>query len=206
MRGPSRRTVLAAMTVLTAAPSFAQPRPASPALSASRSVMAGSMLGVTVARAPSGARLAIARPEDPADRAIIVLPLTAGATASLLTPGEPGLYELRLTQGRDGAPIILLRQPLATTPASATVTGPARVARGNGLPVRGIGPNGAQDRVTIVPKDAPTEATGPSFFPFENVEATLEAPDEPGAYELRYVMHAPLAEHRVLARQPVTVE
>jgi Ca-activated chloride channel family protein len=194
------------VTMLPAAPSFARPRAASPALSASRSVMAGSMLGITVARAPMGARLAIARPDDLADRAIIVLPLPAGGTASLLTPGEPGLYELRLTQDRDGSPIILLRQPLAITPASATVTGPTRVARGNVLPVRGIGPNGVQDRVTIVPKDAAADVAGPSFFPFENVEATLEAPDDPGLYELRYVMHAPLAENRILARQTVTVE
>ena len=52
-----------------------------------------------------------------------------------------------------------------------------------------------------MPKDAPEEAPGPSFFPAENVEATLDAPDTPGAYELRYVMNAPLAEGRILARQ-----
>ena len=40
----------------------------------------------------------------------------------------------------------------------------------------------------------------------ENVEATLEVPDQPGLYELRYVLHAPLAEHRILARRTVKVE
>jgi Ca-activated chloride channel family protein len=168
--------------------------------------MAGSMLSVAVSNAPDKARLAIARPDDDATRAIIVAELSGRPSASLQTPGDAGSYELRLTQDRDGAPVILLRQPLVTTPASATLSGPARVARGNGLPVRGIGPNGEQDRVVIVPKDAAADAAGPSFFPAENSEATLEAPETPGAYELRYVMHAPLAEHRILARQEITVE
>jgi Ca-activated chloride channel family protein len=196
-----------AMLAVALGPATAQPAPKpGPALSASQSVMAGSMLAVGVTGASAGARLAIARPGDADDRAIVVVGLPRAASASLPTPGEAGTYELRLTQDRDGKPAVLLRQPLTTTPASATVSAPARVARGKALPVRGIGPNGEQDRVTIVRSDAPADATGPSFFPAENVEAILEAPGEPGAYELRYVLHAPLAEHRILARRAVQVE
>jgi Ca-activated chloride channel family protein len=72
--------------------------------------------------------------------------------------------------------------------------------------VRGIGPNGARDRVVLVPAGVPPEAGGPSFFPHENVEATLDAPDQPGAYELRYVMDAPVSGLRVLATRAVRVE
>ena len=107
---------------------------------------------------------------------------------------------------KDGAPVILLRQPLATTEPRATLAAPERVGRGQGLPVRGIGPNGEQDRVMLVKPEAPADADGPRFFPAENVEATLEAPDQPGVYELRYILHAPLAEHRILARRVVKVE
>jgi len=83
---------------------------------------------------------------------------------------------------------------------------PARIGRGQALPVRGIGPNGERDRVVLVPAGAAAEAEGPSFFPQENVEATLDGPDQPGPYELRYVMDAPLAESIILARRSVTIE
>lgn len=204
----SRRTLLIAAGLWPAA-AAAQKKPASrpprPSLSAARSIMAGAPLGVFLSNPPQGARLAIARPDDPADKAIVVIELK-NTVPALPTPGAVGNYELRLTVEKDGAPTILLRQPLATTEPSATLAAPERVGRGQGLPVRGIGPNGEQDRVMLVPPDAPADTDGPRFFPAENVEATLEAPNQPGAYELRYVLHAPLAEHRILARRPVRVE
>ncbi|WP_146170234.1 hypothetical protein [Bosea sp. 124] len=164
------------------------------------------MLSVLVSRAPAGARLAIARPADPSASAIVVVELGGRPSASLPVPGEAGGYELRLTGDRDGAPAILLRQPVATTPAEATLAAPDRVARGRDFPARGIGPNGIHDRVVLVEPDAPAEALEPSFFPAENVEARLEAPDKPGRYELRYLMNAPVSGLRILARRPVTVE
>ncbi len=211
-----RRLVLLAAVLLPLAalsPASAQsqasrkpPQPAGPSLSASQRVMAGSPLNVLASRTPDGARLAIARPTDPPATAIVVVPLGARPSASLPTPGEAGAYELRLTRDQDGAPIILLRQPLVTTPPEAILAAPARIGRGQALPVRGIGPNGERDRVMLVPAGAAPDAQGPSFFPQENVEATLDGPDQPGTYELRYVMDAPVSGLRVLATRAVTVE
>lgn len=186
----------------------AQPRPspqAAPTLSASRSVMGGSVLSVSLLRAPAGARVAIARPDDPAASAIVVVEPQAGQ-ASLPVPGVAGAYELRLAAGRSDAPDILLRQPLAATEPGATLSAPERVRRGASFPVRGIGPNGVQDRVVLVSPDAPPEAMGPVFFPIENVEAMLDAPERAGAYELRYVMDAPVSGLRLLARRSIVVE
>jgi hypothetical protein len=191
---------------LPALPQTRKPAPSAPSLAASREVMAGSPLAVIVGRAPQGARLAIARPADPAATAIVVVPLGPRPSASLPSPGEAGAYELRLTRDQDGAPVILLRQPLVTTPPEATLAAPARIGRGQALPVRGIGPNGERDRVVLVPAGAALDAEGPSFFPQENVEATLDGPDQPGAYELRYVMDAPVSGLRVLATRAVSVE
>jgi hypothetical protein len=109
-------------------------------------------------------------------------------------------------QDRDGNPAILLRQPLSVTEPAATLAAPERVGRRQALPVRGIGPNGEQDRVVLVSPDAPVDAEGPRFFPAENVEATLEAPEQPGPYELRYVLNAPVSGMRILARKPVIVD
>lgn len=212
---PRRLVLLAAVLLPLAALSSASaqsqasrkpPQPTGPTLSASQRVMAGSPLSVLTTRAPEGARLAIARPTDPPATAIVVVPLGARPSASLPTPGEAGAYELRLTRDQDGAPVILLRQPLVTTPPEATLAAPARIGRGQALPVRGIGPNGERDRVMLVPVGAAPDAQGPSFFPQENVEATLDGPDQPGNYELRYVMDAPVSGLRVLATRAVSVE
>lgn len=180
--------------------------PSAPGLSAPRSTMAGAMVTIFASRAPAGARLAIARSDDPPERAIVVTNLGAGAAIMLPAPGLPGTYELRLLIESDGKPSVILRQPLVATEPSATLAAPERVKRGAPFPARGIGPNGDRDRVTLVRPDSPPEAQGPSFFPAENVESTLEAPAEPGRYELRYVMDAPLAGPRVLASRSVQVE
>jgi hypothetical protein len=212
---PRRLVLLAAVLLPLAALSSASAQsqasrkpsqPTGPTLSASQRVMAGSPLSVLTTRAPEGARLAIARPADPPATAIVVVALGTRPSASLPTPGEAGAYELRLTRDQDGAPVILLRQPLVTTPPEATLAAPARIGRGQALPVRGIGPNGERDRVVLVPAGAALDAQGPSFFPQENVEATLDGPDQPGPYELRYVMDAPVSGLRVLATRAVTVE
>lgn len=205
-----RRFLIGLAALLLPALASAQTKPAprrsdAPTLSAARTIVAGAPLSVFLTRMPQGARLSIARRDDPADKAIVVVE-PKNTVPALPTPGAVGAYELRLTVEKDGAPVILQRQPLATTEPSATLAAPERVGRGQGLPVRGIGPNGEQDRVMLVKPDAPADADGPRFFPAENVEATLEAPDQPGVYELRYVLHAPLAEHRILARRAVKVE
>lgn len=204
---PMRRLLVAGV-LLAAAAAVAQPRPApqaAPALIVSRSVMAGSVLSVVLQRAPADARIAIARPGDPAGSAIVVAD-PRGGRAMLPAPGLSGAYEVRLASGRRDAPDILLRQPLVTTEPNATVSAPERVARGAGFPVRGIGPNGMQDRVVLVSPDAPPEAMGPAFFPIENVEGMLDAPERAGDYELRYVMDAPVSGLRVLARRPIVIE
>lgn len=212
LRRRSAVALLAFAVVAASAPGLAQQsrqRPATPPapmLSASRSSMAGAMLSVLVGKAPQSAVIAIARPADPAETALVSVPLGPVGSASITTPGDAGGYELRLLREEAGKSEILARQPLETTVASATLAAPDRIKAGASFPARGIGPNGNRDRVVVAAPDAPADAAGPSFFPAENVEATLEAPEKPGAYELRYVMNAPLSGQRILARRPLTVE
>lgn len=209
LAGPSRRVLIGLGAALLARSALAQPKTQAglpPGITASRQVMAGTPLSVAVQRPPAGARVAIARPDDPDDRAILVVVLPETSRIALPTPGLSGTYELRVTADRDGRPVVLARSPLVTTSPAATVSAPAKVMRGNSLPIRGIGPNGDQDRVVLVRKDAAASVQTPFFYPAENVESALEGPDEPGEYEVRYVMNAPLAEGVILARQSVRVD
>lgn len=168
--------------------------------------MAGSLLQVFVSRLPPGdTRLAVARAGDPAD-ALIAGALVAGAVqAQVPLPGLAGAYELRLLERRDADIVVLASQPLGLKAPLATVAAPARVKPGASFPARGIGPQGPKDFVTLVPVGAPPEARDTYFLPSDNSEATLEAPREAGAYELRYVMDAPLTGAMVLVRQVVEV-
>lgn len=175
-----------------------------PRLSAPRSIMAGSIVTVFVSHMPAGVTLAIARPDDPPERAIAMM-LSGPGTPLLPAPGLVGTYELRLLRQQDGKPVVLLRQPLATTEPSATLAAPDSVKAGATFPARGIGPNGQLDEIMIVEAGAPADAQGPRFFPAQNVESTLEAPTRPGTYELRYVMHAPLSGRVMLARKALAV-
>lgn len=209
MRTPTALIVTACLCAgMSASPAQqAQPAPAgAPALSSSLSAMAGSMLSVMVSSAPAMTLVAIAKPADPPETALVSVPLEARPTASITMPGEANGYELRLLRESVGKSEILARQPLTATPASATLAAPERVKRGATFPARGIGPNGGRDRVVITEPGAPLDAQGPSFFPAENVEATLEAPEKSGTYELRYVMNAPLSGQRILARRPLLVD
>ena len=205
-----RRHLLLALAGLATPASAQPPKPArpvqGPALSAPRSLMAGAMASAFVSRAPAGARLAIARPSDPPEAAIVATPLGSASVLALPAPGETGSFELRLLGETDGKPVVLLRQTLTTTAPEATLAAPRRVGRSQALPVRGIGPNGDRDRVVLAKPGEPAEAEGPSFYPAATVEATLEAPAEAGLYELRYVMNAPLSGPRILARQEIVVE
>lgn len=177
-----------------------------PALSAAREAMAGSLLQVFVSRLPAGeTRLAVVQ-AGAADEALIGGALAIGAAqAQVPLPGLSGAYELRLLERREAGIAVLARQPLRLTPPSATVAAPASVKPGANIPVRGIGPQGPNDFVTLVPADAPPEVRESYFLPIDNAEATLEAPRAPGSYELRYVMDAPLSRGVVLARQRVEV-
>lgn len=204
-----RRTFLGLLLVVPGAAGAQQSRPQrppqGPALSAPRTLMAGAMATAFVSRAPANARLAIVRPTDPPEAAIVAAPLGQATVLSLPAPGEVGSFEWRLLGESDGRPVILLRQPLATTAPAATLAAPARVARGNPCRCAASAPMAtATASCWSNPMRRRTRRARTSSRP--RMSSTLEAPAEPGTYELRYVMDAPLTGPRVLARQEVVVE
>ncbi|WP_170294767.1 vWA domain-containing protein [Roseospira navarrensis] len=116
-------------------------------------------------------------------------------------PAEPGLYEIRyvLNEGRR----VMGRAPLELTSAAVTLTAPETAPAGSRVPVSWDPTVDAGDYVTIVPMGAPEDEIGPyKRASSRDQEAQVEAPSEPGLYELRYVLNEG---RRVLGRTPLEV-
>ncbi len=177
-------------------------------LEASGTAMAGSMLTVTH-RGPSngGTFVGIVKPADrPGDYINGAWANASDERIVLHVPGEPGTYELRyVLEGSEGHTIIA-RRPLTVTPAAAGLRAPDRAAKGETIRVEATGPGGAGDFVTIVEPSAEPGAYTDYFTFTESPAADLKVPDQPGAYEIRYVSQAPLTGDVVVARRRLMVE
>ncbi len=123
-----------------------------------------------------------------------------GSPATLTAPIEPGAYEVRYVTGRSDA--TLASAPITVTAISASLGAPASVGAGSQFAVDWTGPDNDRDYLTIVP-DGAREGSYDSYqYTRDGSPVTLTAPDEPGAYEVRYVTGQG---DRTLASVPITV-
>jgi hypothetical protein len=123
-----------------------------------------------------------------------------GSPASIIVPEAPGKYEVRYHLGQSWG--VIGRRPLEVLPNRATVAGPPTVAGGSDFEVAWTGPDNRGDFLTIVPQGAgPREYTDYAYTRGGS-PGRIEAPLEPGAYELRYVTGQSRA---VLASSPIEV-
>ncbi len=131
-----------------------------------------------------------------------------GSQVALRLPGEPGAYEVRFVLEANGVYKVLASSPITVEPAAASVAAPERVKRGEEVAVTFTGPKGEGDFIALAKPDAAAD----SYADFRTAspdrdKVTLQAPDEAGAYEVRYVMAAPgEVGNLVIARRAVTVE
>lgn len=124
-----------------------------------------------------------------------------GSPIRLRVPAEPGRYEIRYNNERDGK--VLGRRSLTVVEAAATLEAPATVKAGEEFAVKWTGPGGPTDYVTIVLPDAEAGSYTTYFYMRDANPGRLKAPDKPGRYELRYVIEAG---PRVIGRRPIAVE
>ncbi|WP_164512247.1 vWA domain-containing protein [Oceaniglobus ichthyenteri] len=106
---------------------------------------------------------------------------------SLTAPAEVGLYELRyvLNQGKR----TLATAPIEVVTAEVTLTGPSVVRAGETVNIgwsQTINPN---DFITIVPAGAAEGRYDDYFRARSDTQNTLNAPKEPGIYEIRYILN-----------------
>lgn len=124
-------------------------------------------------------------------------------TVELAVPSEPGDYELRLLGPESPYPT-LARRPIRLILPQVSIDAPASAAVGASVVVRWQGPSGSNEYLTIVPADAPEGSyEGYEYARGEGAgEVTLEAPVEPGQYEIRYLTGS---SNRTLGKRPLSV-
>lgn len=123
-----------------------------------------------------------------------------GPSLKLLSPEEPGDYELRYLTGQSYT--VLARTAFKTTPVHASVQGPESVEALSAVLVTWEGPGNPQDYVIIQPVGAKVSDSGSFAYTHRGPELRITAPAEPGNYEYRYMTGQ---SQRLLASQAVTV-
>ena len=122
----------------------------------------------------------------------------AGNPLPMRAPERPGRYELLYMQGHPQRP--LARLAIEVTPARATLESVETITAGRNVQVAWTGPNGRADYVTIVKPEAKNTEYGAYAYTSKGSPAAIRVPDQPGAYELRYVTGT---QSEILARRTV---
>jgi Ca-activated chloride channel family protein len=120
---------------------------------------------------------------------------------SLRAPDEPGAYELRYVL--DQSKGTLARRPIEVLPISPTLDAPTSVGAGADFEVGWTSGGNPVDVVTIVPAGAEERTLGNWRRLLGGNPVKLRAPDEPGRYELRYLLDQ---SKRTLVRRPIEVQ
>ena len=176
--------------------------PALASIDAPDSAPAGSM--VTVGWDGPGADddyLTVVTPDTPDERHGNYTYTREGDPLELRLPDASGLHEIRYVDNETDR--VLARRPLELTPVSASLTVPQTAPMGASVQIPWQGPDYRNDYLTVVSPDTPEGEHGNYTYTREGSPLDLLMPDEPGLYEIRYV----LGQSRgVLARAPIQVQ
>lgn len=156
---------------------------------ASGPIADGHWIGFAAAGSDNGSYLEYVRPE-------------AGvASYTLRTPVQPGDYELRyVLNERDS---VAARQPIKVIATKASIEAPATVKVGEMVQITARGPVAEGNWIGFAPA-----GSGPSsYLHYDDISSadgsyTIQAPDEPGDYELRFVAYS---NDVILASRPIKV-
>ncbi|MGD2084477.1 MAG: VWA domain-containing protein [Chromatiales bacterium] len=147
-----------------------------------------------------GDYVSVAAP-DAADRKSINYAYTErGSPARVRMPDEPGVYELRYVSGQSRT--ALSRRPITVTGVEAALRSLDLLPAGEKARVDWKGPDNKGDYISIAKPDQPDRKSVKYVYTDRGSPAALSMPDEPGMYELRYVMGQ---SRTVLVRRPVQV-
>ncbi|MBU1305041.1 MAG: VWA domain-containing protein, partial [Alphaproteobacteria bacterium] len=120
----------------------------------------------------------------------------SGNPATIQTPGTPGPYELRFVSADH---TIVARRPITVVEAEVSLSAPDQALAGQLVPVGWVGPDAQYDNVRIrLPGDE-------SYIAYDYVSGNnpvlLTMPEEPGSYELVYMLN----DSEAIATRPIAV-
>ncbi len=118
----------------------------------------------------------------------------------LKAPAETGLYEVRYVL-REGNKT-LASTPIEIVAASVTISGPETVTTGARFDISWTGTVDGNDYVAIVPLGSDEGTFGNYSAVRDKTSVTLDAPADPGLYELRYILREG---NKTLATAPIEV-
>lgn len=144
--------------------------------------------------------VSVSRPDDQGYEAYAYT--RTGSPVILQMPETPGEYEIRYIAASDGK-TVLARETITLTEVTATLDAPETGQRGGTLGVHWEGPDFQRDYISIAVAGDPDNKYVTYAHTSKDSPLVLELPDQPGAYELRYVMDQG---KRVLARKDLVVE
>ncbi len=110
-----------------------------------------------------------------------------GSPAEVTAPDGLGVYELRYVHGPSDK--TLATAQINITEISGTLKAPKTVGAGSEFEVVWTGPDNERDFITIVEPDMPEGKFMSYAYTGQGSPAAITAPDEPGTYELRYVLN-----------------
>ena len=123
-----------------------------------------------------------------------------GNPLAVKLPDEPGEYEIRYIL--DQSNTALARGTVRTTPVDGTVTAPESAPAGGEIEVEWTGPDYNNDYITIARPDAEGRHYESYTRTRRGSPLMLDMPDEPGEYEIRYILDQ---SKTILARTAITV-
>ncbi len=124
-----------------------------------------------------------------------------GSPLTIRVPDAAGDYEIRYLMG-SGDHRSLGYVPLTITGTAAVLEFPATVAAGASFEIAWQGPDNVQDFIAIVADGAPARTYDAYAYTSRGNPAVLNAPEEAGDYELRYLTGQT---HAMLASATLTV-
>src|SRR5690606_7635968 len=116
-------------------------------------------------------------------------------------PSEPGEYEIRYVLNQDAK--VLATVPISVTPVEATLSAAGSAPAGSELTAEWTGPGYDGDYHTVAEPGTDGHDYVNYTYVREGSPLALELPEEPGTYEIRYILDQ---DSRILAAIPITVE
>lgn len=150
----------------------------------------------------AGDRIEVHAEGAPSSAAALGTVRTFTRPAALRAPDEPGRYELRYVTGGSGTVLASVR--FEVIEAVVTLDVPTEATAGSIVTIGVAGAVGPRDTIVLVREGAPDEGAE-TIGPANRIYGTsvgLRAPEEPGAYEIRYLVGA---DGTIAQRFPLTV-